>query len=537
METDRNNISTKFKEIKDKFSYPTNKNNLKINQSYSNFNKRPKLTKNNHKSIDKTDLNNILDQIGNEDLIFNNDKLITNIKIESFDNSLKKNSIISIENDKSFISKKTNKTNSIKLKKNRHKNNFSQNRNESKELSNTSNRNLNSLELNCNKMPFNNANIKKQLNHNIKNGKKNKSSAKSKNVCVKNVNQFINKPNEVRKSSNQSYLMTPINKKSMGENNNKRFFKNIEFHSSQRSFINFNNNDSISLASTSRMDMSKSFVRGRSMPPMRLNKSQSNLRLPNKSVIKNQDKIIIELQKLFGEKILLSEDTYHNLTEYDKKNFINFLLESIKELDNTNKLNKTKTEGYKQIIETKEQAIKNYKNEIKELKKENLKLNKIIRSNNQLNKKLNQNIDSLKLQLEKEKMKNKTLQMRDKSTSKINKIQKENSINKLKRHTEFKSQDKIKKASDFVNCKKTENSKEKTINNKNNSEINILNNKKNINIIWKNNEENKAHNSPNSLLINDPKKKNGFEVNSQKLVKVQYFKAMINLLILVLQPS
>ena len=526
METDRNNISTKFKEIKDQFSYSTNKNNLKINQSYSNFNKRPKLTKNNHKSIDKTDLNNILDQIGNEDLIFNNDKLITNIKIESFDNSLKKNSIISIENDKSFISKKTNKTNSIKLKKNnRHKNNFSQNRNESKELSNTSNRNLNSLELNCNKMPFNNANIKKQLNHNIKNGKKNKSSAKSKNVCVKNVNQFINKPNEVRKSSNQSYLMTPINKKSMRENNNKRFFKNNEVHSSQRSFINFNNNDSISLASTSRMDMSKNFVRGKSMPPMRLNKSQSNLRIPNKSVIKNQDKIIIELQKLFGEKILLSEDTYHNLTEYDKQNFINFLLESIKELYNTNKLNKTKAEGYKQIIETKEQEIKNYKNEIKELKKENLKLNKIIRSNNQLNKKLSQNIDSLKLQLEKEKMKNKTLQMRGKSTSKINKIYsnkylKENSMNKLKRHKEFKSQEKIKKASDFVNCKKTENSKEKAINNKNNSEINILNDKKNINIIWKNNEEKKAHNSPNSLLINAPKEKNGFEVNSEKLVKV-----------------
>ena len=52
---------------------------------------------------------------------------------------------------------------------------------------------------------------------------------------MKNVNQFINKPNEERKSSNQSYLMTPINKKYMWENNNKRFFKN----SYQRSFINF----------------------------------------------------------------------------------------------------------------------------------------------------------------------------------------------------------------------------------------------------------------------------------------------------------
>ena len=67
---------------------------------------------------------------------------------------------------------------------------------------------------------------------------------------MKNVNQFINKPNEVRKSSNQSYLMTPINRKYMGENNNKRFFK----YSFQRSFINFNNNGSISLSSSSRID-------------------------------------------------------------------------------------------------------------------------------------------------------------------------------------------------------------------------------------------------------------------------------------------
>ena len=86
---------------------------------------------------------------------------------------------------------------------------------------------------------------------------------------MKNVNQFINKPNEERKSSNQSYLMTPINKKYMGENNNKRFFKN----SSQISFINFNNNDSISLSYTSGIDKSKSFVLDRSKPPMRLKKA------------------------------------------------------------------------------------------------------------------------------------------------------------------------------------------------------------------------------------------------------------------------
>ena len=43
--------------------------------------------------------------------------------------------------------------------------------------------------------------------------KKNKISVKRKNVCLKNVNQFMNKHNEVNKSSNQSHFITPINKK------------------------------------------------------------------------------------------------------------------------------------------------------------------------------------------------------------------------------------------------------------------------------------------------------------------------------------
>ena len=143
------------------------------------------------------------------------------------------------------------------------------------------------------------------------------------------------------------------------------------------------------------------------MPTMRSNKSLSNLRFPNKSIIKNQDKVMIELQKLFGDKIQLNEDIYQNMTELDKKNCINFLLEAVKELNNINKINKSKTDGYKEIIENKENDIKNLKNEIKELKKENMKLNKLIKTNNQLNKKLSQNIDNLKLQLEKEKNKNK----------------------------------------------------------------------------------------------------------------------------------
>ena len=189
--------------------------------------------------------------------------------------------------------------------------------------------------------------------------------------------------------------MTPINNKSkisIQNNNNK--LKNIEFSSSKKKLVknNNNNNDNSSISSTSR-------IRGRSMPNMRTHKSQNNLRLPNKSIIKNKDKIMIELQKIFGEKMQLNDDIYQNMTELDKKNCINFLLEVVKEMNNINKMNKSKNDGYKQLIEAKDEEIKKYKNEIKELKKEILKLNKIIRNTNQLNKKLNQNSENLKLQL------------------------------------------------------------------------------------------------------------------------------------------
>ena len=63
-------------------------------------------------------------------------------------------------------------------------------------------------------------------------------------------------------------------------------------------------------------------------------KSKPNMHFPNKSSIKNKDKLYIELKKIFGEKINLNDDLYQNMADLDKKNCITFLLESIKELMN-----------------------------------------------------------------------------------------------------------------------------------------------------------------------------------------------------------
>ena len=544
MKAYKTNILKQISYIKEQFdddiSKYKNKSRLTKNNSHSNFINRPKLVKNKYKSIEKTDYSHALDQIGNDDLIFNNDKLITNIQIESFEKPSKKDVIISILDDDSFLGKKNNKRNSTSIKRkkiNRHKKSIL-NRNKFNDFSiiNNTNSNNNTLELNCNKIIYNNnTNIssnkhnitKKNQNNSAKKLKKVISPNKNKNTGVKkNVDQFINKPNERRKTNTKNIFMTPISNKSTIRNqNNQKLIKNSEDHSSQKSFINFNNHDTISVASSSRIDMNKSVIRGRSMPAMRSNKSQSNLRLPNKSIIKNQDKVIMELQKLFGEKIQLNEETYQNMTELDKKNCINFLLETVKELNNLHKINQSKTNGYKQIIESKEQQIKTHKNEIKELKKENLKLNKIIKTNNQLNKKLSQNIENLKLQLEKEKIKNKT-NARGKSTSKLNNIyskkyKNENSINKNRKFKENKSQDKMKKVSGFINMKKTEISQDKKLENNEINKENKVDEKIEVNITWKNNENKTTDVSPNSLISNDSKEQNNLKdnnVNTNSLV-------------------
>jgi hypothetical protein len=206
--------------------------------------------------------------------------------------------------------------------------------------------------------------------------------------------------------------------------------------------------------------------------------------------------------------MLLTEDTFGNMTDFDKKNCIIFLLEIIKELNNINKTNRTKIDSHKKINEIKEQQIKDLKSEIKELKKEILNINKLLKKENQLNKKLIQNEENLKIQLEKEKMKNKILQSRVNSTSKIKnnfqngKNKNEISVNKKRE----KSQDILIKANAFVNQKKNGKSKDKKI--LDNSTM--LNNKNGVgvnNIIWKNKEDNKNYISQKSLTPNESIKK------------------------------
>ena len=407
-------INNKFNIIRRNFiqaSSNYSSTNLKKYKTNATFMKRPNLKKLTKITNHKENLKNQLDQIGKEDSIFNNDKLITNIRLETLDDiavselleeTMRKEKDKNKNNNKNGNNNKNNRKNNemksylspkkgdkrcltpltTKTSVKRNKKNF-YNKREDINISNLS------LELNCNKMTPN------KMTSNKTNNFKHRKKASTK-TNEKNLNLFINKPqNRLRKYGN--IPLTPIATK------NKRTKKT----NSNSTLINLNDsidksNDSICLTSLSKI-MNKTYNKGKSAS---VNKKLTTMHFPNKSSIKNKDKLLIELQKLFTDKIQLYDDSYQKMTDLDKKNCIVFLLDAIKEMFNINKMTENKNEDIKERNKTKEKQIQDDKNQIKELKKDIIKLNKIIKTNITMNRKLNQKIVNLKTQLEKEKNKN-----------------------------------------------------------------------------------------------------------------------------------
>ena len=471
---------------------------LKKYKTISIFINRPILRKKLKLYNDNYHIKNQLDQIGKEDSIFNNDKLITNIKLETLDditvNELldktmqKKGSDI---NNKNYASPTKNTKRCLTpFNKTTNKRNIKNNYNKKEE------NNINKLtfDLNCNKIPQQ-PNISSIKSPNNKNQKK-KLIGKANQ---KNLKLFINKPqikNTKKNDLNQlsNLLMTPMLIK------NKRSKK-----ISNSSFTKFNDscdntNESLCLTSVSKI-MAKTYNKTKSSS---INKKSTNMHFPNKSNIKNKDKLLVELQKLFTDKLTLYDDTYLNMTDLDKKNCINFLLESLKEMIAINKIAQSKNEEIKESNKKKEKQIQDNKNIIKELNKDVMKLNKIIKTNILVNRKLSQKVDNLKIQLEKEKNKNKNKTIISKSVNIIenkislnDKIKNRNKINGInisdtKRKFMNKSMDRLRKNNiNFeeknYKCDKDTQVKEEEINNSK-----IKNTKdENSNIINRENNSNK----------------------------------------------
>ena len=471
---------------------------LKKYKTISIFINRPILRKKLKLYNDNYHIKNQLDQIGKEDSIFNNDKLITNIKLETLDditvNELLDETMQKKGNDinnKNYASPNKNTKRCLTpFNKTTNKRNIKNNYNKKEE------NNINKLtfDLNCNKIPQQ-PNISSIKSPNNKNQKK-KLIGKANQ---KNLKLFINKPqtkNTKKNDLNQlsNLLMTPMLIK------NKRSKK-----ISNSSFTKFNDscdntNESLCLTSVSKI-MAKTYNKTKSSS---INKKSTNMHFPNKSNIKNKDKLLVELQKLFTDKLTLYDDTYLNMTDLDKKNCINFLLESLKEMIAINKIAQSKNEEIKESNKKKEKQIQDNKNIIKDLKKDVMKLNKIIKTNILVNRKLSQKVDNLKIQLEKEKNKNKNKTIISKSVNIIenkislnDKIKNRNKINGInisdtKRKFMNKSMDRLRKNNINLEeknykCDKDTQVKEEEINNSK-----IKNTKdENSNVINRENNSNK----------------------------------------------
>ena len=269
----------KFNELKSYFTISlssnlNSKNKFKKHLSHLNLKTKTKLPKIAGKITNR--LSKILEQIGKEDTIFNNnEKLITDVKIEPIVDSLQKNESILNNNmnhnkkkdDNKFYMDRTNKkynSSLVNLRKNSKKKKYlrpERNKNKEIDISN------NTLELNCNKMTYNmnnNNDINKFSNSNslIKTTKINRSKQSTRTILHKNkmknknkkVEQFINKPMNKNNKNDNNINISLMNKispiKSRKQNQN--------LQNSQRSL--FLNNDTMSIAYHSKMDMSKSFI-------------------------------------------------------------------------------------------------------------------------------------------------------------------------------------------------------------------------------------------------------------------------------------
>ena len=470
---------------------------------------------------DKYHIKNQLDQIGKEDSIFKNDKLITNIKLETLDDISVKDimdeTIEKKENDiniKKYASPNKNTKRCLTpFNKTTNKRNLKNNYNKKQE------NNINKLtfDLNCNKIP-------QQPNINSIKSPNNKIIKKKliRKTNQKNLKLFINKPQIKQTKNNElnqlnNLFMTPINIK------NKRSKKiyNSSFTKFNDSYDN--SNDSLCLTSVSKI-VSKTYNKTKSSS---INKKSANMHFPNKSNIKNKDKLLVELKKLFTDKLTLNDDTYLNMTDLDKKNCINFLLDSLKEMIVINKITQSKNDEFKEINKTKEKQIQNNKNIIKELKKDIMKLNKIIKTNILVNRKLSQKVDNLKIQLEKEKNKNKNKAIVSKSVNIVenkislnDKIKNRNKVNGInisdtKRKLMNKSMDRLRKNNIKLEeknykCDKDTQVKEEEINNSKNKNTkdedkNIINRENNSNkdlLLEKNLIKEKKHLRSNSDCTN-----------------------------------
>lgn len=183
------------------------------------------------------------------------------------------------------------------------------------------------------------------------------------NIKIKNINKFINKPHQ-------------RNPPTIKQNNN---FSKTQLL--KKPTINHSRSTSVSTPNNRTMIRTKNnSVEKKVRPFGKTQRGGKGIIRFGPNALKNIDKTIVDLQSMFGQKMDNVEAVYQNMGENDIKNILSTLLGLVNELKTEVKSEKSKADTMKKELDSKNKLINNANKEITKLK-EQIKKKEIANNN------------------------------------------------------------------------------------------------------------------------------------------------------------
>ena len=183
------------------------------------------------------------------------------------------------------------------------------------------------------------------------------------NIRVKNINKFINKPN---KASSTTLHNGNMSKTSL--------LRKPTYTHTRSTSVSTQNNKTMNRTNYSVEKIVSPFTN-------KTPKAAKNIIHFGSSSIRNHEKTYTELQSLFGQKLDNVDNKYNALTEVDKKTLISTLLGIVYELKTEAKISKTKCDTMKKEIEAHKKMMNSTNKEINKLKEQLKKAEKANQNN------------------------------------------------------------------------------------------------------------------------------------------------------------
>ena len=173
------------------------------------------------------------------------------------------------------------------------------------------------------------------------------------NIKVKNINKFINKPKN--KTSSATLQMGTMSKTSL--------LRKPTYTHTRSTSVSTQNNKTMNRTNYSVEKIVRPFNN-------KTPKTTKNIIHFGSSAIRNHEKTFTELQSLFGQKLDNVDNKYNDLSEVDKKTLISTLLGIVYELKTEAKISKTKCDSMKKEIESNKKMMNSTNKEVTKLKEQ-----------------------------------------------------------------------------------------------------------------------------------------------------------------------